>query len=259
MCYALKYGVWNVTQPEMGAVNSLVGAGYSPLTAMVLSARGMKGPAEAKAYTPETKSISSGQVLQEPYTFEKARIIVWEMLELLALDLVEKRLVTDQIVLTIGYDIENLTDPKISANYHGDVTTDHYGRKVPKHAHGTANLKKKTSSSHIISEATVELFDRIVDKNLLIRRITIAACKLDLECNVKDDDQPEQLTLFDDPDELMRKKEAEDAALAREKKMQRAVVDIKNRFGKNAILKGMNLEEGATARDRNAQIGGHKA
>jgi len=215
--------------------------------------------ADIRAYKPSSNSLSVGQVLHCPYDYEKAKLIVKEMIDQHVLDLFAKGLVTDQIVLTIGYDIENLTDPKISANYHGDVTTDHYGRKVPKHAHGTANLKKKTSSSHIISEATVELFDRIVDKNLLIRRITIAACKLDLECNVKDDDQPEQLTLFDDPDELMRKKEAEDAALAREKKMQRAVVDIKNRFGKNAILKGMNLQEGATAKDRNSQVGGHKA
>ena len=215
--------------------------------------------ADIRAYKPSSNSLSVGEVLHCPYDYEMAKLIVKEMIDQHSLDLFAKGLVTDQIVLTIGYDIDNLTDPKISAKYHGEVTTDHYGRKVPKHAHGTINLKKKTSSSHLITEATLELFNRIVDKNLLVRRITIAACKLDLESNVQDDDQPEQLTLFDDPEELMRKKEAEDAALAREKKMQRAVVDIKTRFGKNAILKGMNLQEGATAKDRNEQVGGHKA
>lgn len=212
-----------------------------------------------RQYKPSSNSLSTGQVLHCPYNYEMAKLIVKEMIDQHALDLFAKGLVTDQIVLTIGYDIENLTDPKISAKYQGEVTTDHYGRKVPKHAHGTANLKRKTNSSHLITQATVDLYDRIVDKNLLIRRITIAACKLDLESNVKDDDVAEQLTLFDDPEELQRKKEAEDAALAREKRMQRAVVDIKTRFGKNAILKGMNLQEGATAKDRNAQVGGHKA
>lgn len=212
-----------------------------------------------RQYKPSSNSLSTGQVLHCPYNYEMAKLIVKEMIDQHALDLFAKGLVTDQIVLTIGYDIENLTDPKISAKYQGEVTTDHYGRKVPKHAHGTINLKRKTNSSHLITQATVELYDRIVNKNLLIRRITIAACKLDLESNVKDDDTAEQLTLFDDPEELQRKKEAEDAALAREKRMQRAVVDIKTRFGKNAILKGMNLQEGATAKDRNAQVGGHKA
>lgn len=181
------------------------------------------------------------------------------MIDQHVLDLFAKGLVTDQIVLDIGYDIENLTDPARSSKYHGEVTTDHYGRKIPKHAHGTANLKRKTSSSRLISEATIELYERIVDKNLLVRRITIATCKIDYEANVKDDDVAEQLTLFDDPEELQRKKDAEDAALAREKRMQRALVDIKTRFGKNAILKGMNFEEGATARERNDQVGGHKA
>lgn len=215
--------------------------------------------ADIRAYKPSSNSLSVGQVLHSPYDYEKAKLIVKEMIDQHVLDLFAKGLVTDQIVLDIGYDIESLTNPKISAKYHGEVTTDHYGRKVPKHAHGTINLKKKTSSSHIISEATIELYDRIVNKDLLIRRITIAACKLDLECNVKDEDTVVQLTLFDDPEELQRKKEAEDAALAREKRMQRAVVDIKTRFGKNAILKAMNLQEGATAKDRNAQVGGHKA
>ena len=215
--------------------------------------------ADIRAYKPSSNSLSVGQVLHCPYDYEMAKLIVKEMIDQHSLDLFAKGLVTDQIVLTIGYDIENLIDPKISAKYQGEVTTDHYGRKVPKHAHGTINLKKKTSSSRLITEATLELYDRIVDKNLLVRRINIAACKLDLEINVKDDEQPEQLTIFDDPEELMRKREAEVTALAREKKMQRAVVDIKARFGKNAILKGMNLQYGATAKERNEQVGGHKA
>ncbi|MGN1103094.1 MAG: DNA methylase, partial [Huintestinicola sp.] len=181
------------------------------------------------------------------------------MIDQHALDLFAKGLVTDQLVLDIGYDIENLTDPERSSKYHGEVTTDHYGRKVPKHAHGTVNLQKKTSSSRVITQAVVDLYDRIVDRNLLIRRINIAACKLSLESDVKDDGVAEQLTLFDDPEELQRKKEAENAALARERRMQKAVVDIKTRYGKNAILKGMNLQEGATAKDRNSQVGGHRA
>ena len=215
--------------------------------------------ADIRAYKPSSSSLSVGQVLHCPYDYEKAKLIVKEMIDQHALDLFAKGLVTDQIVLDIGYDIESLTNPKISAKYHGEVTTDRYGRKVPKHAHGTANLKKKTSSSRIISEATIDLYDRIVNKDLLIRRITIAACKLDIESNVKDEDAAVQLTLFDDPEEIQKKKEAEDAALDREKRMQKAVVEIKSRYGKNAILKGMNLQEGATAKDRNDQVGGHKA
>lgn len=214
---------------------------------------------DIKAYKPTSNSLSVGQVLQCPYDYEKAKLIVKEMIDQHTLDLFSKGLVTDQIVLTIGYDIENLSDPERNAKYHGEVTTDHYGRKVPKHAHGTVNLKKKTSSSRIITEAVVGLYDRIVDKNLLIRRITIAACKLALESDVKDEAETEQLTLFDDPAELQKKYEAEEAALARERRMQKALVNIKARYGKNAILKGMNLQEGATAIERNNQVGGHKA
>ena len=215
--------------------------------------------ADIRAYKPSSNSLSVGQVLHCPYDYEKAKLIVREMIDQHVLDLVDKGLATDQIVLTIGYDIENLTDPKISAKYQGEVTTDHYGRKVPKHAHGTANLKRKTSSSHIITEATMELYDRIVDKNLLVRRITIAACKLVRESEIPQEREAEQLTLFDDPEELLRKAQEEEDALAQEKKMQKAILEIKKRFGKNAILKGMNLQEGATAKDRNAQVGGHKA
>jgi DNA polymerase V len=215
--------------------------------------------ADIREYKPSSNSMSVGQVLHCPYDYEKAKLIVKEMIDQHALDLFAKGLVTDQLVLDIGYDIENLTDPERSSKYHGEVTTDHYGRKVPKHAHGTVNLQKKTSSSRVITQAVVDLYDRIVDRNLLIRRINIAACKLTLESDVKDDAVVEQLTLFDDPEELQRKKEAENAALARERRMQKAVVEIKARYGKNAILKGMNLQEGATAKDRNSQVGGHRA
>ena len=213
----------------------------------------------ADIYKPSSNSTSVGQVLHCPYDYEKAKLIVKEMVDQHTLDLFTKGLVTDQIVLDIGYDIENLTDPERSSKYYGEITTDHYGRKIPKHAHGTVNLQKKTSSSRVITQAVVDLYDRIVDRDLLIRRINIAACKLALETDVKDDVVGEQLTLFDDPEEMQRKKEAEEAALAREKRMQRAVVEIKTRYGKNAILKGMNLQEGATAKDRNSQVGGHKA
>jgi DNA polymerase V len=215
--------------------------------------------ADIKAYKPESNSISSGQVLHCPYTWEKARLVVKEMTDLLVLDLVEKGLVTDQMVLTIGYDIENLSDPARSRLYKGPVTTDHYGRQVPKHAHGTINLKRQTSSTQLIMQAVMELYDRIVDRNLLIRRITLVANRVVFETSISKTDSFEQLDLFTDY-EALRKKEAEEAAnLEREKNMQKALLDIKKKYGKNAILKGMNLEEGATAKDRNAQIGGHKA
>ena len=215
--------------------------------------------AEIKAYKPKSNSLSVGQVLHCPYDYEMAKLIVKEMIDAHVLELVDKGLVTDQLVLDVGYDIENLTDPERSAKYHGEIKTDFYGRKIPKHAHGTANLKEKTSSSHIITDAMMELYDRIVDKNLLIRRLNIATCKLIREEDVEIKEYAEQLTLFDDPEALLRLREKEKAALEREKRMQKAVIGIKKRFGKNAILKGMNLQEGATAKDRNAQIGGHKA
>lgn len=214
---------------------------------------------EAKAYTPSTKSMSVGQVLHCPYDFDKARIIVWEMLELLSLDLVEKGLVTNQIVLTIGYDIENLINPEISKYYSGEVKTDHYGRKIPKHAHGTANIDRHTSSTRLISDATLKLYDDIVDKKLLIRRVTIAANNLILEKNIEDKQHYEQLDLFTDYDELVAKREKENAALQKERKIQEAMIDIKSRYGKNSIIKGTNLQEGATSIERNKQIGGHKA
>ncbi len=207
---------------------------------------------EIKAYKPSTNSLSSGQVLKMPYYFDKAKLVTREMMELLVLELVEKALVTNQVVLTIGYDIDNLTDDNIQ--YKGDITTDFYGRKVPKHAHGTANIDRYTASSKLIVDATMELFDRIVDKSLLVRRINIAVCKLQREKDVVGN-QPEQLDLFTD----YEKKNAQEENLKKEKKMQEAVLSIKKKYGKNAILKGMNLEEGATAKERNSQIGGHKA
>lgn len=215
--------------------------------------------ADIKAYKPSSNSLSVGQVLQCPYDFEKARLIVHEMIDQHVLDLVDKELVTDQVVLDIGYDIENLTDAARSAAYHGEVTTDRYGRKVPKHAHGTANLKRPTSSSLLITEATLSLYDRIVDRNLLVRRITVATCKLMREEDVPVGQEAEQLTMFDDPEEVLQKAQAEADALANEKKMQKTIIEIKKRFGKNAILKGMNFQEGATAKERNNQVGGHKA
>ena len=214
---------------------------------------------DIKAYKPSTNSIGSGQVLQHAYPFEKAKLIVREMTDLLVLDLVDKRLVTDQLILTVGYDIENLTDPKIKKLYHGAVTTDHYGRAVPKSAHGTANLGRQTSSIKHILDAVTELFERIVDKNLIIRRINITANHVIDEETVQKRDSYEQLDLFTDYAAVQAKKEEEEAELAREKKIQEAILVIKRKHGKNAILKGMNLEEGATTVDRNKQIGGHKA
>lgn len=215
--------------------------------------------ADIKAYKPENNSIGSGQVLHCPYDFEKTKLVVREMTDLLVLDLVDKGLVTDQIVLTVGYDIENLSDPERRKNYHGPVTTDHYGRKIPKHAHGTANLESQTSSTRLILDATMELFDRIVDSSLLVRRVNIVANHVIPESAVTKQDVIEQLDLFTDYEALEKQREQKEATLKKEKRMQQAVLTIKKKFGKNAILKGMNLQDGATAKDRNAQIGGHKA
>ena len=215
--------------------------------------------AQIKAYKPETNSVSSGQVLHCPYDAEKGKLIVREMTDLLVLDLVEKKLVTDQMVLTIGYDIDNLTNPEIRKNYKGQIVTDHYGRKVPKHANGSANLKRQTSSTRIITDAVMELYDRIVDPGLLIRRVTIAANHLVDETQAAAKEQFEQLDLFTDYAALERERKEEEERLSRERKLQEAMLSIKKKFGKNAILKGMNLQEGATAIERNHQIGGHKA
>lgn len=214
---------------------------------------------DVKTYKPETNSISSGQVLHCPYEFDKARLVVKEMTDLMVLDLVDKGLVTNQIVLTIGYDIENITDKNRSQSYKGTVTTNYYGKKVPKPAHGTTNLPKQTSSTTLITNAVMELYDKIVNKKLLIRRINIVANKLVDEHSVKSANKYEQLDLFTDYEVLQKQREKENAESEREKRMQNTILDIKKKFGKNAILKGMNLQEGATAKDRNNQIGGHKA
>ena len=212
---------------------------------------------EIKAYRPSTSSVCSGQVLHCPYTWEKARLVTREMADLLSYDLVDKGLVTDQMVVTIGYDIENITDPAIG--YRGEVVTDGYGRKIPKHAHGTGNLPRPTSSGSLITKTVMEVYDRVTDPSLLVRRINITANHLVPESSLPREEGPQQLNLFVDFEEEQREKEEENAALEREKRRQQAVLGIRRRFGKNAILKGMNLEEGATARDRNSQIGGHKA
>ncbi len=214
---------------------------------------------DIKKYKPGSSSIGSGQVLQQPYPFNKARLIVQEMADLLALDLVEKKLVTDQIVLTVGYDRLNLTDPGLRENYQGPVKTDHYGRRVPKHAHGTVNLDSQTSSAKQITDAALQLFDRIVNPKLLVRRVSIAACRVLDEASAGTKAAAEQLDLFTDYEELERKRQAEKAALERERKLQQVMIEIKRKFGKNAILKGMNLQEGAMTVERNRQIGGHKA
>lgn len=214
---------------------------------------------DIKSYRPVTKSTGAGQVLHHPYTNDKARIIVQEMADSLVLDLVDKGLVTDQVVLTVGYDITNLTTPKIRNAYKGEINTDHYGRKVPKHAHGTANLGKLTSSTKMIITAATKLFDDIVDPNLLVRRVNIVANHIVDEDKVKSKASFEQLDLFTDYEAKQRMDEEEALAIEREKKLSLTMIDIKKKFGKNAILKGTNLQEGATTKDRNEQIGGHKA
>ncbi len=215
---------------------------------------------DIKAYKPETNSISSGQVLSGPYTFEKARLIVHEMMDLLVLELVEKKLVTSQIVLDIGYDVECLTDPNISHEYHGPVTIDHYGRRIPKPAHGTENLDRKTSSSMLIIKATLKLFDRIVNPKLLVRRVTVTACNVIDENQAKNMPKSfEQVDLFTDYEALEKERKKEELTLQRERKRQETIIALQKQFGKNAVLKGMNFEEGATTKDRNGQIGGHKA
>ena len=214
---------------------------------------------DIKAYKPESNSIGSGQVLHCPYPSEKARLVVREMTDLLALDLVDKGLVTDQMVLTVGYDIENLSDPQRSKAYKGPVTIDTYGRRVPKHAHGTANLEQPTSSTREIMDAVMGLFDNIVDPALLVRRLTLTANRVVGEHSVVENMAYEQLDLFTDYRAEQQLREEKKAAREREKRMQQAVLSIKKKYGKNAILKGMNLEEGATTIDRNEQIGGHKA
>ena len=213
--------------------------------------------ADVKGYRPETKSICSGQVLHCPYEADKARIIMMEMADALSLDLVSKGLVTDQLVVTIGYDSKSLET--LGCDYTGKIKVNHYGKKVPEHAHGTTNLKRKTSSTKLIIQAAVELYDRIVDKKLLIRRLNLSANHLVDEKEAQEETTYEQYNLFTDYDRLEKQKKEENAALEKERKLQQAMLDIKSRFGKNAVLKGTNFLEGATARERNEEIGGHKA
>ena len=211
-----------------------------------------------KAYKPENNSFSSGQVLQSAYDVRKARVVVQEMAEAVALNLVSKRMLTDQIVLTVGYDIESLTNPAIRDQYHGEVTTDFYGRKVPKHAHGSENIGRQTSSTRLITEAVLALYDRIVDPHLLVRRMNLTTNHVVYEDTVSHQQQPTQLDLFTDYEAIQAKEQREQEALDKERRMQEVQLAIKQRFGKNAILKGMNFQEGATAIERNAQIGGHR-
>ncbi len=213
-----------------------------------------------KAYKPRASSIGSGQVLHYPYKADKARLVLQEMADFLALDLVDKRLVTDQLVITVGYDIENLNDPRRRKAYHGAVTVDRYGRRIPKHAHGTINLEKYTSSSKLILQAATQLYDEIINPSLLIRRLNIVANRVVDEASAPlPDGGFEQLSLFTNYAAEDARKEEEKAALEKERKIQEATLAIKKKFGKNAILRGMSLQEGATAKDRNRQIGGHKA
>jgi DNA polymerase V len=213
-----------------------------------------------KAYRPETNSFSSGQVLQEPYSFKKARVVIQEMAEGMALDLVSKRLVTDQLVLTVGYDAECLIRPEIRAKYHGEIVTNHYGKSVPKHAHGTFNFEQPTSSSRLIMDGAADLYDRCVNSDLLIRRLNLTTNHVVSETSVSAQDKtPQQLDLFTDYEALARQRQKEQAKFDKERRIQEAQLRIKQRFGKNAILRGLNFKEGATAKERNQQIGGHKA
>ena len=210
---------------------------------------------DIKAYRPETNSISSGQVLQCPYPYDKARLVVREMAEAVAMDLLEKRLVTDQLTLTVGYDIENT-----GGNFRGEIVTDRYGRKIPKHAHGTANLPRKTSSARSIMDAVLGIYDEKVNPNLSVRRITITANKIVSEDDVPQEvETPVQFNLFDDIAAQEQQYKDEEIRLERERKIQEAMLGIKKKFGKNAILNGGSYLDGATARERNGQIGGHKA
>jgi DNA polymerase V len=211
-----------------------------------------------KAYRPESNSFSNGQVLSTPYPVKKARVVMLEMADAMSLKLVDKRLVTDQIVLNVGYDAENMTNPAIRDKYDGPVAMDHYGRTVPKGAHGSVRFDNPTSSSRQILEHTAQLFDRIINPDLLVRYLNITVNNVVRE-EFAEKREETQLDLFTDYEAAERKKKEEDAALEKERRLQEAQLAIKKRFGRNAILKGLNFEEGATARERNRQIGGHKA
>lgn len=210
--------------------------------------------AAVKAYRPQSNSFSSSQVLAEPYTADKARIVVREMADAAALKLLDKGLVTDQLVLIVNYDVTSLEVD----GFEGEVVRDWYGREVPRPAHGSANLGRQTSSAMMITEAVVALYDRIVDPALLVRRLTIATNHVVPEQQAKAP-AAGQLDIFTDYEAVARQQAEEQAALDKERRMQQAALSIKKRFGKNAILRGASFEEGATARERNRQVGGHKA
>ena len=213
---------------------------------------------DAKNYKPLRNSISTGQVLHCAYDYNKAKLVVREMVDSLTLDLVDKHLISNQFVLTIGYDVENLLNPQIASLYHGEITTDNYGRSIPKHAHGTANIDHRTSSTSIITNEVMKLYDKIVNRHLLIKRINLTACDVVNE-NCQDKVIiTKQLDLFSNTSALNKEKEQELHNEVEERKIQRTLLDIKNKYGKNAILKGMNLEEGSTQKDRNEQVGGHR-
>lgn len=213
---------------------------------------------DAKNYKPLRNSISSGQVLHCAYDYNKAKLVVREMVDSLTLDLVDKHLISNQFILTIGYDVENLLNPKIANLYHGEITTDNYGRSIPKHAHGTANIDHRTSSTSIITNEVMKLYDKIINRHLLIKRINLTACDVVNE-NCQDKVIiTKQLDLFSNTSVTNKEQEQELHNEVEERKIQRTLLDIKNKYGKNAILKGMNLEEGSTQKDRNEQVGGHR-
>lgn len=213
---------------------------------------------DIKAYKPHSSSLSTGQVLEKPYSFDKGKLIVLEMTDLLVLDLVDKNLLTNQIVLHVGYDIENLSDPDILSSYKGEISQDFYGRKKPKSAHGSVNLEKHTSSSRAVLAAVAELYDQIVNRKLTVRRMSVTANNVIPESSLC---EPEslQLDFFSDYEEVRRIHAERRAAEEQERELQRAILRIKKKYGKNSVLKGMNLEEGATTVKRNGQVGGHRA
>ena len=216
--------------------------------------------AAIKAYRPESNSFSSGQVLQSPYSAEQARVVVQEMSEGMALDLVRKRLVTDQLVLTVSYDTECLTRPDIRDRYQGEITINYYGKPVPKHGHGSYSFATPTSSSRLIMEGATSIFDRCVNPILLVRRLSLTTNHVTSEVTAQPQQNTvQQLDLFTDYAQLQRQQQEEQDRLEKERKLQEAQLKIKQRFGKNAILRGLNFKEGATAKERNSQIGGHKA
>ena len=214
---------------------------------------------DVKSYHSETRSMNSGQVLQEPYTADHARIVALEMADAVSFDLLEQGLVTDQIVLTVGYDVESLTNPAIRSNYHGQIKNDFYGRKVPVHAHGTINLSYPTSSSRILIEKVGQLYDRIINPYLLIRRLNLSVNHLIDENKINKQKYAVQPDLFSDYDEIIKQREGEEKNLLKERNRQKAMLNLRKKYGKNVLLRGLNYSEGATQKNRNRQIGGHKA